>query len=416
MWQFSLKDLAALWLAINLAVGCAPPEPRTVSMTLDAVNSADKILVLEGETDLPSGSRLKAEIQSRDGKVLLRDDSIVRRGSFFFDFDLDRLSEFNAYRAYVYFDPEESPLGVRLNTGLWGEALQGEGVRKLDDRRIFYLEKEILFSETAVGRDWEGRDFAGMEGTERARMISEMERYVEENQQDKSAKLALARAYLADEKKEYSQGSRAYLLLEEVGRTPETDRDGKAARDLIAEIDKRDTARKKETAVKEGFAKGDRYRKDFSIGAGSHLGGFRMGTPYQVAGRYFKLDRTLDFADIGGESQVRLLDFHNLELIYGNSSRRLVAVRTTSPRFKLPEGYGVGSLLQELQQAYGIDAVYTPEWTYLGRSEDGKELYRGEVLTHGLEFEITRSVDQIIGIPVDKVSAITVFSQAYTGS
>ena len=380
-------------------------------MTLDAVNTADKILILEGETDLPGGSRLRAEIQNRDGKTLLRDEAVVRRGSFFFDFDMSRLSEFSAYRARVFFDPERAPLGVRLQTGLWGEALEGEGVRKVDDRRIFWAETEVLLSETAVGRDWEGRDFREMEGNERAILISEMERYLEEKDNDKTTKLALARAYLADEPKEYSQGSRAYLLLEDVARSTEDDRDGRSARELLAEIEKIDKTRKQEAAVKEGFAKGDRYRNDYTITPGKNLGGFRMGTPYRVAGRYFKLDRAVDFAAPGSESTVKLLDFHNMELTYSHASRRLVSARTTSPKFKLPEGYGVGSLLQELQQAYGVDAVYTPEWTYQGSGPDGKELYRGVVETDGLEFEITRSVDQVIGIPVDKVSAITVFSR-----
>jgi hypothetical protein len=179
----------------------------------------------------------------------------------------------------------------------------------------------------------------------------------------------------------------------------------------LAEIEKVDKTRKQEAAAKESFAKGDRYRNDYTVNPGKNLGGFRMGTPYRVAGRYFKLDRAVDFAGPGSETTVKLLDFHNMELTYSHASRRLVAARTTSPKFKLPEGYGVGSLLQELQQAYGVDAVYTPEWTYQGSGPDGKELYRGVVETDGLEFEITRSVDQIVGIPVDKVSAITVFSR-----
>src|SRR5690606_7979950 len=119
----------------------------------------------------------------------------------------------------------------------------------------------------------------------------------------------------------------------ELGRSPETDRDGRAARELLAVIQKQETSRQKEAAAKESFAKGDRYRKDFTILPGANLGGFRIGTPYRVAGRYFKLDRALDFSQLEGESTVKLLDFHNLELSYSNTSRRLVAVRTTSPKF-----------------------------------------------------------------------------------
>jgi hypothetical protein len=405
------SDLLAVLLGLALTSGCSPPPPRSVTMTLDAVNTADKILVVEGETDLPSGSRLQAEIQNRDGKPLLRDQAVVRRGAFYFDFDLGRLSEFSAYRARVFFDPAQAPLGVRLNTGLWGEALQGEGVRKMSDRRVYWKETEILLSPSALGKDWEGRDFKEMEGNERARLISDMERYIEERGQDKTAKLALARAYLADEPKEYAKGSRAYLLLKDVATALESNRDGKMARSLLAEIEKVDKGRKKEAELKAGFAKGDRYRRDFTVSPGKNLGGFRIGTPYRVAGRFFKLDRSVDFSDPESSPTVTLLDFHKIELSYDFRSRRLVSVRTTSPKFKLSEGYGVGSLLQELQKAYGTDVVPTPDWEPVGTAADGSKLYRGVVVTDGLEFEIARSVDSVVGIPVDKVSAITVFKR-----
>ena len=317
-----------------LAAGCSPPPKRSVTMSLDAVNTADKILIVEGETDLPSGSRLEAEIQSRDGKTLLRDEAIVRRGAFYFDFDLDRLSEFSAYRARVFFDPADAPLGVRLSTGLWGEALEGEGVRKMTDRRVYSKDAEILLSPSAHGSDWEGRDFAEMDGNERAQMISDMERYLEERDQEKSTKLALARAYLADEPKEFSEGSRAYLLLKDVATTLESDRDGKMAKSLLDEIEKQDSARKKQAEVRAGFAKGDRYRKDYTLTPGKNLGGFRMGTPYRVAGRYFKLDRAVDFGNPQSNPTVKLLDFHDIELTYDLQTRRLISARTTSPRFK----------------------------------------------------------------------------------
>jgi hypothetical protein len=136
-----------------------------------------------------------------------------------------------------------------------------------------------------------------------------------------------------------------------------------------------------------------------------------MGTPYRVAGRYFKLDRAVDFGNPQSNPTVKLLDFHDIELTYDLQTRRLISARTTSPRFKLAEGYGVGSLLQELQKAYGTAAVYTPEWEFVRTASDGSNLYRGLVGVDGLEFEITRSVEQVVGIPVDKVSAITVLER-----
>ena len=154
------RSLQAFLLSATLAsltCGCEAPQSKTVSMSLHPVNTADRILVVEGHTDLPSGSRLSARLMDWDDKVLMRDQSVVRQGSFFFDFDLGELSEFSTYRVVVTFDPERAPLAVRQYTGLWGEALEGPGVREERGRRLFETEKQLLLSASAQGREWEGR-------------------------------------------------------------------------------------------------------------------------------------------------------------------------------------------------------------------------------------------------------------------
>ena len=400
--------LALAGLVCCTILGCEAPQPREVNMSLNAVNTADKILVLEGETDLPPGSKLTAELRSRDGKTLLRDEGTVRQGSFFFDFDLERLNEFSAYRAVVVFQPERAPLAVRHRVGLWGEALQGAGVHKdADGHRFFQAETEVLLSTSAKGRDWEGRDFEEMEQAERSQLIGQLERFLEEKPDNKIAKLALAKAYLADDPKEYAMGSRAHGLLVDAGRSLDSDRNGRAARVLLAKLEAAERQKIKKAEQRKAEASGARFRKDFVIQPGSKLGGFKLGSPYRIAVRYFKLDRAAYFS--GREDQtVVLKDFHNTELTYGAKSRRLIAARTESPKFRLPEGLGVGSLLQELQKAYGTKAVYTPEYKLVETAGDGTKFYRGIVKTDGLIFEIRRKVDASFGIPVDKVSAITV--------
>lgn len=405
------------WCCLALAgvltfAGCDRPKDRTVKMELKAVNTANKILVVEGTTDLPAGSKLAAELDGHDGRVFMRDESVVRDGAFYFDFDLDSLSEFSAYKVVVTFDPVRAPLAVRRYTGLWGEALTGAGVEKVSGHKIFRAQKEILLSTSAKGFDWEGRDFETMESPERTRIIDELERYLNEHDDDKIAKLALARAYIAAEPiKEKVVGSRAHQLLVEAARSTASDPNGVLARKLLAEIEVADSVQKKAEKTRRAVAGGSRYRTDFSVKPGQSLGGFRLGAPYEVALRYFKTDRRADFKNSTTDPTITLTDFMGMELTYGKHSRRLVAARTTSPRFQLPEGVGVGSLLQELQRAYGTDVIPTPAFRYQGSTADGKKLYIGVVETDGLDFEITRSVDSEFGIPVDKVTALTVYSR-----
>lgn len=404
-----------LWAAFLLSAtltfpGCKPPPEHQIEMSLTALNTANKILVVEGKTDLPSGSKLRAELQGRDGRVFLRDDAVVRRGGFFFDFDLDHLSEFSAYKVVVVFDPQRAPLAVRQSTGLWGEALVGPGIEDSAGRRVFRAQKEILLSTSAKGLDWEGRDFENMDGPERTRLVDELERYVAANEADKIAKLALARGYIASEpKKEKSVGSRAHQLLIDASRSPEQDPNGRLARKLLAEIEAGDKQQRKIQEARREAAKGSRYRTDFTVRPGTSLGGFRLGSPYEVAVRNFKVEPKADFQNGTEDQVVSLRDFHGVELTYGLRSRRLIAIRTTSSQFQLNDGVGVGSLVQELQRIYGTDVIPKPEYEYVTTTGTGKKIYRGLVETDGLNFEITREVDAEFGIPVDKVTALVVY-------
>ena len=370
-------------------------------MDLSAVNSADRILVLEGETDLPPGSRLSAELRNRDGKTIMRDKAVVRKGSFFFDFDLERLSEFSSYNVLVMFDPERAPLGVRQVTGLWGEALQGAGVRKIGDRRIYMKEQEIRLSASALGNDWEGRDFENMEAPERSRLTEVLERYVQEKSSDKAAKLALARAYLAAEPKEWAVDSRAHQLLVEASRTTETDRNGRIARELVEKIRNRDVKKQEKLAKQKAVSSGSKYRHDFRVRPGQGVGAFKLGMPYKLAARYFKLDRPADFSDDSKKQKVVLLDFHNLELTYGPRSRKLIKIRTTSTKFKLPEGLGVGSSLEDLEKAYG-DAITKPKYKYSGKDANGHKIYRGRLRTAGLTFEFKRRLEPKMNLTLEE--------------
>jgi hypothetical protein len=352
---------------------------------------------------------LSAELQSKDGESLSRDGAVVRDGSFFFDFDLQNLSEFSSYKVIVVFDPEDAPFGVRRQTGFWGEALQGDGVRVLSNRRIYTDEIDVLLSPSAAGREWEGRNFADMETSERVRLTGDLERYLQQQPDDKVAKLALARAYLAGDPKEYAEGSRAHQLLLDAARTTRDDRNGSLAREILQEIEDREQKKKLEQRVAKATTGAGRFKSNFSIVPGQSLGAFRLGSPYRTAARYFQLDRPADFRAASGDQTVVLKDFNNLELTYGNSSRSLISARTTSPKFRLAEGYGVGSLLQEFQAAYGSDVVYTPEYAPAGTGSDGKRLSRGTVVTDGLEIEVQKEVDATFGIPVEKVIALRVF-------
>ena len=392
-----------------LSVACSAPQPYKVDMAFQVTNTADHILVVEGETNLPAGSPLKAELATRDGQVKLRDSSVVSHGKFFFDFDLAGLDGLSLYQVIVRFDPQSAPLGVRQTTGMFGEALEGSGIKEVDSRKVLERKLEVILTAGGGDEDWEGRDFAGMDVSERARLIAQLEKVVEEKPEDRSAKLALARAYIADDPRELSRGTRAFGLLKEVSSRSEADPLSTQAGKMVAGIEGEEAKAKAKTEQREKISRGDKYKQDKTIRPGDSMGGFKLGASYRILKRHLKLKKPPDFSDPDVWAEVQPTEYPGLTLYFDSRTQRLVAARTTSEGYRLPERFGVGNLLQELQATYGKDAVPTPKFVYKGTRPSGHTVFRGTTVADGLEFEIVRTVDPVFGLPVDTVEAVSIF-------
>lgn len=391
--------------------GCSDSlAPLRVEMTFQATNTADHILVVEGQTNLPAGSPLKAELRTRDGQVMLRDSAVVRHQSFFFDFDLSQLTDLNLYEVHVTFNPESAPLGVRRITGLWGEALEGSGVTVVNSRRIVQRDLDVILSATVSGQDWEGRDFETMDVSERVRLTSNLEDLLEKSPDDREAKLALARAYIAANPRELASGTRAHMRLKEVVTGKVEDKLSVQAQSYLDRIEAQEVKAEKAREQREKIARGDKFRTQTTIVPGRSVGAFNLGAPYGLLARHLKLDTPPDFSDPDTPATITPTNFSGLQLTFNSRGRRIQAIRTTSERYKLPEGFGVGNLLQELQTAYGTEAVPTPRFKYVTTRSDGYVISQGTVTAEGLEFEIRREVNPTFALPVDKVAAITVFA------
>jgi hypothetical protein len=269
---------------------------------------------------------------------------------------------------------------------------------------------EVILTAGGQGQDWEGRDFATMEVSERTRLIAQLEKVTEEKPEDRNAKLALARAYIAADARELASGTRAYALLKEIASRNQDDTLSSQASKITAGIESKEREAKVVAERRRKVSKGEKFKTEKTIWPGKAMGAFNIGTSFRLYQRHLKVDEPPDFSDPDVLAVVKPKDFPGLELRFDSRTRRLVAARTTSERFKLPEGFGVGSLLQELQESYGKDAVPTPRFQHEGVRADGRTIFRGFVEAQGVEFEIVRSVDPVFGLPLDKVVSITVFS------
>lgn len=398
--------LAGVLLGLGLTLsGCEERGPLKLDMDLEATNTADRILVVEGTTHLPAGAPLTATITDPEGQVYLRDRAVVQQGRFFFDFDISSLNGLTLYQVWVKFDPRKAPFGVRLGTGFYGEKMEGRGVIPVGESRIYRRHIDLLLTS----ENWDTRDFQSMSEQERERVVRELEKLQEDRPDDRSLQLALAKGFMASDPREIAAGSRAHQLLRDAARAPEPDKISQEAEKLLSGIAEEEKVKEKVREQRQAAVKGFKYYKETQIKPGRAMGGFVLGTPYDVIRRHFTLNKPARFSDAKEDVLVTLKELPGVELTFGKRSRRLVRARTTSPKYVLREGFKVGSLLQELQNTYGRDVVPTPKFTDRSEDKNGNLLFRGKVLTNGLEFEILKTVDPVFGLPVDKVEAISVF-------
>lgn len=398
-----------LWV-LGIA-GCSARAPLVVEMALKVTNTADRMLVVEGVTNLPAGSVLSAQLTTRDREVLRRAKGTVSHGKTFFVFDLSDLTKFHLFRLLVSFDPEKAPLGARFRTGWWGEALQGPGVIDRDGRRFWERDQMVVVAKGVEGRPWEGLDFATLDIGERARLVREMERAWAGGSDDRSMMLALAQAYVATDPSELATGTRAYELFKAVMAGGTGDRLGREASNALIAIEDRQEREQLEAKQRKIDARRTRFQADLVIRPGRSIGSVYIGAPLRVLKNQLVLDTPLNFKGRRTAVTVYPRNLPGLEVTFDPDSERVIRVRTTSRAYRLPEGLGVGARLQELQQAYGRDAVPTPSWEYLGAGPDGRELYRGVSIAAGLKFELRHEIEPTLGSEIDWVSAVVVIPE-----
>lgn len=377
-------------------------------MSLSATNTADKILTVEGETSLPAGSPLTGELLTREGRIMRRARASVSRGKFFLNFDLDRLARLDLYEVKVSFDPEIAPASVRLQTGLWGEAMTGAGVVRISGKSVATRTITVVLAEDVADHDWQGRDFDRLGVSERVQIIGELERWLSDHPQDRSAKLAMARAYIASDIRETEPGSRASGLLQEILAQKLGDRLEQEARKLLAPIEVLGDAAEEQAKKQRAALRLERFRKEKTIIPGRSIGSFVLGSPYRVLKNYLELDKQPKFSDKEGMITIYPRNFPDIDLVLNAKTRRLAVIRTFSRAYRLPEGLGVGSTLLDLQRTYGEDVVPSPEWKYVETGSDGRIVYTGVIEAAGITFKLRREIEPVLGTTRDAVTSISV--------
>ncbi|MBI3924073.1 MAG: hypothetical protein HY319_00895 [Armatimonadetes bacterium] len=387
-----------LALLVMVVAGCTIRPVRTYELTATVTNDANQLLVVEGTTSLPEGAPVEAILFDRDGRRLAADQGVVQDSSYFVVLDVRRAPGFVPLTLEVAYDPVIAPAEVREQTGLLGEAMNGEQVEESHGRcRLVERAGVVMVVNT---RQAAFREIQG-EGS-----LRELESYIARNPRDAEVMVHLGLAYLKWRPAERRVGSRAHALLQRaVQIDPDTEM-SLEARLWLSKLEADQRARAAERAHREALSTGPggRFSTNSRIVPGEALGEVRLGMPLRALMRRFAPEQIPDLSG-PGVVDVRFPAYHDLTVTVDRETSRVLSASSTSDFFRLPAGVGVGSLIQEFYPVYPRIPVVFGEPETL---PDGTRVAWGAVRLEGLLLVVERRTEPQFGIPVDRVVEIGV--------
>ncbi|MCA9796167.1 MAG: tetratricopeptide repeat protein [Candidatus Eremiobacteraeota bacterium] len=393
---------ALVLLILALLAGCTVRMVTSYKLDARVTNEGNNLLTIEGESNLPEGAPVEAQLVDKGGRRLARGEGQVSDGHFFMVLDVGRVPGYTHHQLVVDFDPIVAPYTVTDLTGKRGEAMTGEQVEFEAGRYrlVKRLDLVLEVNDRQAGyRELERGDLAGA--------ARELESHLQRNPRDVDATMRLAETYIQWRKAEQRAGTRAYALFQRVvDLAPDSEQAGRA-RLWISRIDAERRAREAQAELERSLKNGGRFRELKAIRPGRALGAISLGMPYRPLARRFAPLSRPDFSGDGVE-RVVFKDFNGVSVGVNRRTHRVVWAATESDFYELPNGLKVGSVIQEFR---GRMRVRTPHYGKVSSDSEGYEVSYGDVAVDGLVLTFQRRTDPTFRLPVDRLYRITVVAR-----
>ncbi len=396
-----MRGFGAILILLCLG-GCTVRLVQDFTLTARLVNESNKLLSIEGESNLPEGAPIEARLLDKKGRRLARGQGQIREGAYFIVLDVARVPGFSRHSLQVFYDPIIAPGEVTDVTGPRGEAMRG-GQVQFEAGRYLLLENVNVVLE--VNNRMAG--YRQLESGDLAAAVRELESHLQRNPRDVDATLRLAQTYLEWRQAENRTGTRAHLLLQRViDLAPESEQ-ARQAHLRLARIDAERRAAKARLALRQSMANGGRFRTEKRVVPGKALGAIKLGMPYRVLARRFPTLSPPQLKGTGVE-EVVLRDFNGVSVGVDRLTRRIVWARAEGVDFyELDQGLKMGSPLQAFRGKYPIRR---PNYGAVSVDQEGFEVSYGTVLLEGLSLTFQRRTDPMLKLPVDRLYAVEVFA------
>lgn len=386
--------------SLVLAWGCGVLGSFPASVEVHLVNDSNQILALEGTARLPDSAPVSVEIRDAD-RSLVHGASTVRRGRFFLTLDVARAPGNKPLLLEVVFDPRQAPEEVLAEVGPDGRWMVGEQVHEEEDGRY----RVVQAVQVVLPMSRRDAAIRQVQAGDLAAGIAGLEPVVAQERDDLEARAWLALARLQRDPGERIPGSTSHRDLSAAVRSkslPGMLRSQVSS--WLARLDREAAilANKQAWERERRRLQAQREQERWRVRPGRSMAGVELGLEGRVLFAAYP-PASLP-APVDGLRRVHLPDL-DVEVDLEAQTHRVVRVRTTSERFRLPGQLGVGVPLLAFREHHP-DMVAT-----LGpveRDQDGQRTARGEAwLAEGLVLEYERTfagpglaLDIVVGMSV----------------
>ncbi len=416
MMRLRLSRAGSRWLAVLLVMcllGCSSACSffgyKSLRLETTIINDANRLLTLQGKTNLPDGVAVAANI-GENGQVLKRTQAAVHEGQYCLLLDVSDMEGNTRYdlevftQATLWDDSQKAKFGER------GEFMVGRQVEELGDgfklAEHFVVVLPMAKREAAIRRIKNGDYAYG---------VANLESIVEEDSHDDQAVAWLALALIHNNQAERHIGSRAYDLLHaaKIEKLPKSLRQQCEIWLERWNAEEEDIRARKERQDAIAYHRSEAKRRLGEIVPGKRMADISIGMDSKRLFSVCPLRTPLDW----NEEIVEFSVPERKVVVYIDSAtRKVVEVATSSADLRLAGDLGVGSDMVAIMERFPGGTMSWEEIGMVkgsaakGAVDDVVEVSKGEY-SHpsGVVFGVRRE-SLALGLNVDTVTSVSILA------
>lgn len=371
---------------------------KSYYLSTEIINDANKILTVEGHTNLPSGSPITSIIADDSAHTLARGECIAEKGAYCLALDLSMVPGNKNVILEVYCDPVTASDKVKSILGDDGRYMMGSQIEET-------TAGNRLMQRTHLVLPMSRRDAAikSVQLGDYSLGVSGLEGITDQNPDDKEAQGWLALALLQHNPSERQIDSRAYGILKKIDpstlQAPLKNSCQVWFDKINAEAAEIREKRNRAEAIR--LAKVQREQMKKTIQPGVSLGGVKIGATFKeaVAACPPSLYPSWDAPIVKYTMQDR-----GVTVFFDKETKRVDALSTRRPKTGLKGGVNIGSSLNDALPYYpgGRSRILEHKKTADGKISVGEFIHpSGLILTFRREYGLFGPVnDEIIEMMV----------------